>query len=188
MITDLKYYVKQYKGFLDKETCNQAINEIEKCNWTEHQFYDVKTNMTLNKSGEQELDVSWDKVPTGKTIMEKIWFSIKDYIDSLEFDWYINWSGYTDIRFNRYTKNKKMAEHCDHIQSMFDGKRKGIPILSVLGTLNDDYTGGDFVMFKNEKINLKQGDLIIFPSIFLYPHKVEPVTRGTRYSYISWVW
>ena len=81
-----------------------------------------------------------------------------------------------------------MAEHCDHIHSMFDGKTKGIPTLSVLGTLNDNYKGGDFIMFKKNKINLKQGDLLIFPSIFLYPHRVEPVLQGIRYSYISWVW
>ena len=29
--------------------------------------------------------------------------------------------------------------HADHIHSMFDGEKKGIPILSVLGVLNDDY-------------------------------------------------
>jgi predicted 2-oxoglutarate/Fe(II)-dependent dioxygenase YbiX len=81
-----------------------------------------------------------------------------------------------------------MAEHCDHIQSMFDGERKGIPILSVLCILNDNYSGGEFIMFKDKEIKLKQGDLLIFPSNFLFPHKVEPVTRGTRYSFISWVW
>jgi predicted 2-oxoglutarate/Fe(II)-dependent dioxygenase YbiX len=42
-------------------------------------------------------------------------------------------------------------------------------------------------MFDNTEIKFKQGDLIIFPSIFLYPHRVEPVTKGVRYSFISWV-
>ena len=70
---------------------------------------------------------------------------------------------------------------------MFDGERKGIPILSVLGVLNDDYEGGEFVLI-DEKIDLSKGDIIIFPSNFMYPHKVEPVTKGTRYSYISWIW
>jgi predicted 2-oxoglutarate/Fe(II)-dependent dioxygenase YbiX len=43
-------------------------------------------------------------------------------------------------------------------------------------------------MFDDYEIKFKQGDVIIFPSLFLYPHKVEPVKKGTRYSYISWVW
>jgi predicted 2-oxoglutarate/Fe(II)-dependent dioxygenase YbiX len=80
-----------------------------------------------------------------------------------------------------------MALHADHIHSMFDGERKGIPILSVLGVLNDDYEGGEFYLI-DKKTDLSKGDIIVFPSNFMYPHKVEPVTKGTRYSYISWIW
>jgi len=71
---------------------------------------------------------------------------------------------------------------------MFDGERKGIPVLSVLGILNDNYKGGEFIMFQDEEIKFKTGDLLIFPSNFLYPHRVEPVTKGIRYSFISWTW
>ena len=71
---------------------------------------------------------------------------------------------------------------------MFDGEKKGIPILSVLGTLNDDYEGGECKLFDDYEIKFGKGDVIVFPSLFLYPHKVEPVKKGTRYSYISWVW
>ena len=39
-----------------------------------------------------------------------------------------------------------------------------------------------------KKIDTKKGDLLIFPSNFLYPHEVEPVTKGVRYSYVSWIW
>ena len=39
-----------------------------------------------------------------------------------------------------------------------------------------------------KKIDTRKGDLIIFPSNFLYPHKITPVTKGVRYSYVSWVW
>ena len=71
---------------------------------------------------------------------------------------------------------------------MFDGERKGIPILSVLGLLNDNYEGGEFIMFDDTEIKFEKGDVLVFPSLFLYTHKVEPVKSGTRYSYISWVW
>jgi predicted 2-oxoglutarate/Fe(II)-dependent dioxygenase YbiX len=81
-----------------------------------------------------------------------------------------------------------MANHCDHIHSLFDGTHKGIPIISVIGVLNDNYKGGEFIMFDNMKIELKQGDVMLFPSNFLYPHRVEPVTEGTRYSFVSWAW
>ena len=82
----------------------------------------------------------------------------------------------------------KKKWHCDHISELFDGQRKGIPTLSIVGLLNEDYEGGELIMFDNYEIKLKQGDLMIFPSNFLYPHKVEPIKKGVRYSYVSWVW
>jgi predicted 2-oxoglutarate/Fe(II)-dependent dioxygenase YbiX len=44
------------------------------------------------------------------------------------------------------------------------------------------------VLFGDTVVELKKGELLIFPSNFLYPHKVEPVKKGKRYTYISWVW
>ena len=81
-----------------------------------------------------------------------------------------------------------MENHCDHVSDMFDGKRRGVPILSIIGILNDDYEGGNLIMFKDRKIDTKKGDLLLFPSNFLYPHEITPVTKGVRYSYVSWLW
>ena len=81
-----------------------------------------------------------------------------------------------------------MSKHIDHIQSIFTGDIRGIPILSIVCVLNDDYQGGKFIMFDDYEIKFKAGDLIIFPSVFLYPHLVKPVKKGTRYSFVSWVY
>tara|TARA_R110002094_G_C4832487_1_gene205553 strand:- start:489 stop:620 length:132 start_codon:yes stop_codon:yes gene_type:complete len=43
-------------------------------------------------------------------------------------------------------------------------------------------------MFDDYEIKIEAGDLLLFPSVFLYPHKVEPVTKGERYSFVSWAW
>ena len=79
-----------------------------------------------------------------------------------------------------------MSKHQDHITSLFTGDIRGIPILSIVAVLNENYTGGEFIMFDDYEIKFKAGDLIIFPSIFLYPHKVKPVKKGIRYSFVSW--
>jgi predicted 2-oxoglutarate/Fe(II)-dependent dioxygenase YbiX len=116
---------------------------------------------------------------------------IREYIENLNFIWFRGWEGYSPIKFIRYLPGQEMTVHCDLIHSMFDGVRKGIPILSMIGHLNDDYEGGETYFFddKNgEKVDTKQGDLLIFPSSFLFPHYVTPVTKGVRYSYVSWVW
>lgn len=53
--------------------------------------------------------------------------------------------------------------------------------------LNDDYEGGEFAFFDRELVyKLKKGSAITFPSNFLYPHEIMPVTSGTRYSIITW--
>tara|TARA_R100001086_G_scaffold168541_1_gene91612 strand:+ start:6935 stop:7177 length:243 start_codon:yes stop_codon:yes gene_type:complete len=78
-----------------------------------------------------------------------------------------------------------MRKHYDHIHSIFDGSRKGIPCLSFIGILNNNFTGGDFII-RDKKIKTKTGDIIIFPSCFLYPHEVTEVKKGARYSFVSW--
>ena len=53
-----------------------------------------------------------------------------------------------------------MAEHCDHIHSIFEGERKGIPVMTALGSLNDDYMGGEFLYdVKGYYKRLKQGEM-----------------------------
>ena len=118
----------------------------------------------------------------------QLWQVIYIYQKRLNFTWWNTWQGYSDMRFNKYEVNQKMALHKDHIHSLFDGERKGIPILSILIALNDYYEGGDLVMLDYYRIKLQQGDVLIFPSNFLFPHKVEPVKFGTRYTAISWTW
>jgi predicted 2-oxoglutarate/Fe(II)-dependent dioxygenase YbiX len=53
--------------------------------------------------------------------------------------------------------------------------------------LNDDYEGGEFAFFDRElKYKLEKGDALMFPSNFMYPHEIMSVTKGTRYSIITW--
>jgi len=189
MNKNLEFYIKKTPSFLNKNICNQTIKELKQLeDWKQHTFYDHIKKETVNQSGEQELDVTFSNVSTLKFIMDKLHIEIQNYMNYINFNWYNGWAGYTQIRFNRYEKSKKMANHCDHIQSIFPGEPKGIPTLSMLCVLNENYKGGEFIMFDNTEIKFKQGDLIIFPSIFLYPHRVEPVTKGVRYSFISWVY
>tara|TARA_R100001086_G_scaffold235426_1_gene158317 strand:+ start:1393 stop:1884 length:492 start_codon:yes stop_codon:yes gene_type:complete len=91
----------------------------------------------------------------------------------------------SQVRFNRYKVGTKMRLHYDHIQSLFDGKLKGIPIISIVGLLNDNYEGGTFICRKKE-VKLRRGDILLFPSNFIYPHEVKEVTKGIRHSFVSW--
>ena len=186
--TDLRHYLKHFKNRIDNNLCDTLVHEMKTIEFSQHKFHNPITGEFKTRSGSKELSISYDDCPSRSILSEKMWYIIKDYLHYIDMPWFTRWSGYTIPRFNKYDEDKKMALHCDHIQSMFDGERKGIPTLSVLGVLNDDYEGGEFIMFDDTEIKFDKGDVLVFPSLFLYPHKVEPVKSGTRYSYISWVW
>lgn len=188
MEKNLNSYIKIYDNWLDLDVCDTTVKDLEKVNWSKHLFYNNNSDTLHAKSGDKELDISYDMVSTNNQIMKRIWDSYLEYVKEFNFDWFQGWSGHTLVRYNRYLENRVMAKHCDHINDIFDGTRKGIPVLTSLGALNDDYEGGEFVMFDDDVIEIKKGSIIVFPSNFLYPHKIEPVTKGIRYSYVSWAW
>lgn len=186
---NLMDYVKVYENHLPADLCKSASENLNKINWKQHCFYNSATDSFI--SYDHELAVSNDDIPEKEEINRNVWFAIERYVlkDFSAFkEWFGGWDGYTNIRFNRYDPTTQMKLHCDHIHSMFDGQRKGIPTLTILGALNDDYEGGELMMFGDHRIHLPAGAVVVFPSNFMYPHEVKPVKSGIRYSYVSWTW
>tara|TARA_R100001509_G_scaffold13417_1_gene6919 strand:- start:597 stop:1169 length:573 start_codon:yes stop_codon:yes gene_type:complete len=187
--SNIRDYVKVYENVFDKDFCTSTIKELKKIEWKKHYFYQYKGNR--NRSYENEFDMGYLDSVIKTTLQNKLWYVIEKYITK-DFkmcnSWWGGWTGYTEVRFNKYDLETKMKIHCDHIQSIFDGSLKGIPTLSIVGCLNEDYKGGDFIMWETEKIKIPEGAVLMFPSNFMYPHKVTPIIEGTRYSYVSWVY
>ena len=194
MEMDLSKYVANYENFLDQDYCKKTIKDLKKAEWSTHQFY--QSGSGEHVSYDNELSVSWSEINQKQEIQDKLHSGLQRYMDELPavakednlHAWFSGWSGYSELRFNKYDESTQMKLHCDHIHSMFDGDRKGIPTLSLLGCLNDDYEGGELIMWEDQEIELKGGSLLIFPSNFMYPHQVKPVIKGSRYSYVSWAW
>jgi predicted 2-oxoglutarate/Fe(II)-dependent dioxygenase YbiX len=181
MKTNLQDYIAIYKA-IDLSICKQIIDHFNKAQWVKH-FYNDPIKQE-NTTYEDDLEVCYQE-----KYMDYLNSKIKDCIN----DYIINTTPnpvsikeITTIRFNRYQVGTNMKMHHDHIHTIFDGEKKGVPILSILGLLNDDFEGGDFLMLDSKKVNLSAGDIILFPSNFLYPHAVTTVTKGTRYSFVSW--
>lgn len=73
--------------------------------------------------------------------------------------------------------------YIQHVDSFKDRPRA----VSCSFALNDNYDGGEFAFFNRElKYKLPKGSAIMFPSNFMYPHEIMPVTRGARYSIVTW--
>lgn len=182
-------YVKVYNGFLDADLCRQTADALDAAPWTKHTFYDPKKD--LYQSYDNELAISHDEIPQKQALNQRVWDAINQYVvvDFKDFTpWFGGWQGFSPVRFNRYDPDTQMKLHCDHIHSMFDGQRKGVPVLTVLGALNDTYKGGEFVMWEDQVIPMPAGTILVFPSNFMYPHEVRVVTEGVRYSFVSWTW
>jgi predicted 2-oxoglutarate/Fe(II)-dependent dioxygenase YbiX len=92
-------------------------------------------------------------------------------------------------QFLRYDINEHYDCHNDS-ESWVDGKLQRVVDrdISVLLYLNDDYTGGE-IEFTQLGLTLKPkaGMLLAFPSYLEFEHKVHPVTKGTRYTIVSWI-
>lgn len=65
---------------------------------------------------------------------------------------------------------------------------------TVIINLNGGYEGGDFNFYNpcnkkdivhTEKLN--KGSVMFFPSNYMYPHSVQPITKGERYSLVCWL-
>jgi predicted 2-oxoglutarate/Fe(II)-dependent dioxygenase YbiX len=187
MSRDIESYLKIYK-VLSEEDCIRTVDALKEKDeeFHIHQFYNSAED--IHYSNNNELSISHSNIETRELIMKEIWNTLKKYVLEFDFEWLSTWNGFQGVRFNRYHTDTQMELHCDHIHSMFDGQRKGVPILSILGSLNNDYVGGELVFWRDKVVELKAGEIMIFPSNFLYPHQVRMVTEGTRYSFVSWAW
>jgi predicted 2-oxoglutarate/Fe(II)-dependent dioxygenase YbiX len=193
MNKNTEHYVFHKRNFLDKKYCDNYIKELNRHSWEKHIWYNPSLDTTKALSGNNEPEhIYAEELPEMHNLlsemMPKIQSIILEYVKSFKLDWFTGWQGISVMKFLRYHPGQTMKTHWDQIHSIFDGERKGVPTLSIIGLLNDDFEGGELIMFEDKKIETKKGDILIFPSNFLYPHKIAPVTKGVRYSYVSWVW
>lgn len=188
MQKNLEAYVKTYKGILSKEQCASIVSELDKELWVDHGYAIYKDAVPANSSNSEFKVTTADNAPFRDVVMNAIWMSYRRYVDDLNFQWFEGWNGFTPVRFNKYEPGRLMRKHCDHIHTAFDGERKGVPTMTALGILNDAYEGGEFLMWDDVEIKVSAGDIVVFPSNFLYPHRVSPVISGVRHSFVSWAW
>jgi len=85
----------------------------------------------------------------------------------------------------KYNVGGKYEIHIDHFSTT---PRH----LSIIINLNDDYAGGNLIFTDQKEKEIKRlkpgkGSIIFFPSNFMYPHNIEPITKGTRYSIVAWL-
>ena len=123
---------------------------------------------------------------------------LSPFINYANKSWKFNITRYEDIQFTEYQPRGHYNWHNDSIKNPMNLKNMQRKLsMSVQLSKPKDYEGGDL------KFNLRgldsqngdtamspppefkqQGSIVVFPS-FLW-HKVEPITKGIRYSLVMW--
>ena len=188
--TKLKDLIHVERGAIPPDLCDYIIKDIETREWEKHSWYN--DNMEVKSEDMKELDVqniTSDLQSSLSPVMNHVASSyVEKYSYKQSYRTQNIMTTYTPIRFNRYSNGQTMRHHHDHIHSLFDGVDKGIPVLSFIFNLNDNYEGADLYFWNDYKIPLGKGDVVIFPSLFLFPHGVTEIKKGIRYSGVAWSW
>ena len=189
--TQLKDLIHVEKGIIPANLCDHIISDIETREWRPHTWYNAQNN-SYGSEETMELDVQ-NITPELQQLLTPIMiqagsaYNQKYSYKGCERTGQIM-NKFSTIRFNRYGKGQIMRQHHDHIHSLFDGNEKGIPVLSFILNLNDNYRGADLYFWEDHAVHLGKGDIIMFPSLFLFPHGVTEAREGVRYSAVSWAW
>ncbi len=212
---NLKHYYYYYKSALSPKLCDEIIKYGKEHNTqmavtggAENKLA-KKADGTLKKSAikniqkKRKSDIVW---------MNDRWIykEIHPYIHDANkrAGWNYEWDFSESCQFTKYGIGQYYGWHCDSWEEPYkrekledgsnDPSNGKIRKLSVTISLNDpdEYDGGNLQFdFRNvdpdKKSKIKscteirpRGSIIVFPS-FVW-HRVEPVTRGTRYSLVIW--
>ena len=180
----LKNFIHIERGLIPKDTCRFVIDSIKNKSWSSHSWSRDGTDSFSYPT--KELDVLEATPDLEDTLNPLISLSVKYYNDFIGSEKVSQVTCFSPVRFNRYQKGQTMRIHCDHIKTLFEGEVKGIPVLSIIINFNDDYKGGDLIFWDDYKVDLGEGDVVVFPSLFLFPHRIEEVTENIRYSGVAW--
>jgi hypothetical protein len=186
---EIKNFIKIYDEALPWNSLSNLIRFANNSTFEETKIggdkeptinFNVRKTYTLPLSN---LDTSFSKVHWFNLLY---WFFRKN-LNQYKFDTNALDYGYKqimDIEILKYENSGFYTWHVDHFSE--------IPrTMSCILLLNNDYEGGN-LCFRNPdgsgewEIEVKPNRMIIWPSNFLYPHTVKPVTKGIRYSVVAW--
>jgi len=161
---------------VSEQFCNNIIAEYSKKEVEKELPYIGDGNLNLNIRNVKRLPLPMNQ-GIGATLT-----SLGLNLNNQFWKYSITHSNQTE--FLMYEIDGKYEKHTDTVHKHSNECRK----LTVLAILNDDFEGGKFfIQNGHEKFYPRQnkGDVIVFPSFML--HGVEPVTKGIRYSVVTWM-
>jgi Rps23 Pro-64 3,4-dihydroxylase Tpa1-like proline 4-hydroxylase len=136
-----------------------------------YDFKYKKTDIAHDKSeASQKLQQLWQDLYDRKVA------AVKDYARKFNVGELRYWEA---MNFVKYGPGQHFQEHSDNGYSYNC-------VVSLVAYPNDDYLGGELEFrLQGLKVKPRAGDLFIFPSNYMYPHKSLPVESGTKHSIVT---
>ena len=114
-----------------------------------------------------------------KNIYEDIDSRLKVCLDHYTTKYNIKMEYQEVVNFVKYSSGQHFQVHSDHGFSY-------ICTVSTVMYLNDDYVGGGlWFPHLDYTYQPQAGDIVLFPSTFIYSHAALPVESGTKYSAVT---
>lgn len=174
---ELKDLIHVYENALEVDVCNFLITLYEEV-IDKHEKFDNngKPNFTqFNFTENRELSPEINRVHNH--IIHKVFEYRNKYYDFVDKRVFPDEHALEQFRIKKYETNgtDQFDTHVDVVE--YGTARR---YLSFLWYLNDVNDGGKTV-FKEIEIQPKQGTLIMFPPMWMYPHRGEPPISNPKY-------
>ena len=188
---EIKDCIKIIDNTINEETLNVIIKWAKDLEYenaeilTENSdkgFVDYKTRKTFVKhlqfDSQSMTEIHWAHV--FNKIFKEV---IGDYIQQYK----LPQSTISKLEGSQILKYEPGGHYTWHVDHGIHLNRK----LSCIFYLNDEYEGGKIQFAfpaKDESLEVepKKNRMIVWPSNFLFPHRVTPVKKGIRYSAVCW--
>ena len=167
---------------IDEKTCNEIIKLAN--DWQPAEVIANLNQKGITSKNQRITDIAWCDE---QWVYELVWHYL--HTANKNSNWNFKIDSCETMQIGKYSKDGHFKFHKDgNGFTRFDngnphthGKTRK---LSMSIILNDDFEGGEFDFFDSDTISTKRGTVIVFPSYIM--HRVKPVTKGTRYSLVTW--
>ncbi len=184
----LGQYIEVFENILPENFCDRILKEYSNSeDWINATISDNNNPLNENVRRCKQINISSNYIieknheerkKIDKLLYEYVTTAVKKYSNKhqhfkIDID-----TGYNLLK---YDEEDFYIEHTDS----YTKEQRSI---SCSLHLSDDYEGGEFAFFDRDlTYKCKKGSALLFPSNFMYPHEIMPVTKGTRYSIITWL-
>lgn len=174
---DLNDLIKVYDNALESNVCDFLVNFFE-TNKDKQELVqnDRKPNFTqLNLTENCKISPEVDNVHN--FLISKVFEYKRKYYEFIDDRCFPETHNFEQFRIKKYNPggNDLFDNHVDVLD--YNTARRFLSFLFYLNNVDD---GGETV-FANLKIKPKMGSLLVFPPMWMFPHRGEPPISNTKY-------